>query len=132
MEYKKLGVANLKIVIAFFIAIAIQVDKMKSDKLSRGDLLKLIFFVLFNNGLSAFNSFLEAGKEVLDLDEEEKQEINVYFKSEFELESEETEAIVESVFSILLSVFSFILKIRSMFSNKDTKKASEKLEKVLS
>jgi predicted lactoylglutathione lyase len=129
----KLGIQNLKVVVSFFIAIALQIDKVKSDdKITKGEILKLIFFVLMNKGISAFSSFLEAGKEVLDLTNEEKDELSLFFSKEFDLSNEETEALIESTFSILLSIFTFILKVRSMFGNKDSKKELEKLEKVLS
>lgn len=129
----KLGIQNLKVVVSFFIAIALQIDKVKSDdKITKGEILKLIFFVLMNKGISAFSSFLEAGKEVLDLTSEEKDELSLFFSKEFDLSNEETEALIESTFSILLSIFTFILKVRSMFGNKDSKKELEKLEKVLS
>ena len=129
----KLGIQNLKVVVSFFIAIALQIDKVKSDdKITKGEILKLIFFVLMNKGISAFSSFLEAGKEVLDLTSEEKDELSLFFSKEFDLSNEETEALIESTFSILLSIFTFILKVRSMFGNKDSKVELEKLEKVLS
>lgn len=129
----KLGIQNLKVVVSFFIAIALQIDKVKKDdKITKGEILKLIFFVLMNKGISAFSSFLEAGKEVLDLTSEEKDELSLFFSKEFDLSNEETEALIESTFSILLSIFTFILKVRSMFVNKDSKKELEKLEKVLS
>jgi hypothetical protein len=129
----KLGISNLKIVVSFFIAIALQIDKVKSDdKITKGEILKLVFFVLMNKGVSAFTSLWEAGKEVLDLTSEEKDELSLFFAKEFDLSNDETEALIESTFSILLSIFTFILKVRSMFGSKDSKTELEKLEKVLS
>ena len=129
----KLGINNLKIVVSFFIAIALQIDKVKADdKITKGEIMKLIFFVLMNKGISAFSSFLDAGQEILDLTNEEKDELSLYFSKEFDLSNDETEALIESTFSILLSIFTFILKVRSMFGAKDSKTELEKLEKVLS
>ena len=129
----KLGIQNLKVVVSFFIAIALQLDKVKKDdKITKGEIMKLIFFVLMNKGISAFSSFLDAGQEILDLTTEEKDELSLYFSKEFDLSNDETEALVESTFSILLSIFTFILKVRSMFGGKDSKTELEKLEKVLS
>ena len=129
----KLGIQNLKVVVSFFIAIALQIDKVsKDDKITKAEILKLVFFVLMNNGMSAFNSFLKAGKEAMDLTTEEKDELSLYFSKEFDLSNDETEALVVNAFSILVSVFTFILKVKSMFGAKDSNVELEKLEKIIS
>lgn len=128
---KKLGTANLIFLLTFLIVIAKKVEEAGEDgKLSRAELIGIIWFALMNGGLVAMNKLSDAGQEVLDLDEEEKQEVNLHFKEKFELSNKETEILVENVFGLLLQIFSFVLKVRSMFGSKKAKELQFELEKL--
>ena len=128
---KKLGTANLIFFLTFLIAIAMKVKEAGEDgKYSKSEIMGIIWFALMNGGLNAVNRLSDAGKEALDLDEEEKVEINAHFQKEFELSNKETEALVENSFGLLVQVFGFYLKVRSMFGNKKAKEVQMKLEKL--
>lgn len=128
---KKLGTVNLIFLLTFLIVIAKKVEEAGKDgKYSKAEIIGIIWFALMNGGLVAFNKLSDAGQEALDLDEQEKEEINTHFKNEFELSNQETEVLVENVFGLLIQVFSFYLKVRSMFGNKKSKEIQIKLEKL--
>ncbi|WP_338764125.1 hypothetical protein WAF17_21100 [Bernardetia sp. ABR2-2B] len=128
---KKLGTANLIFLLTFLVVIAKKVEEGAADgKLSRTEIMGIIWFALMNGGLGAVNKLSDAGQEALDLDEQEKEEINIHFKNEFDLSNEETEVLVENIFGLLLQIFSFYLKVRSMFGNKKAKEVQLKLEKL--
>lgn len=100
---KKHGIDNLKAFLAFGLALGSSIEKSLADdgKITVGDAGNLLAPLM--KAPAAFAGASEAFKEVADLDDEERADLNAYVKANFDIADDRLEAVVEEAFQIALS-----------------------------
>lgn len=114
---KKLGIESIKIIILFGLSLGNELGKALEDKkLSIGEAFGFI------DDLNDIDDVIEAVKkapaEFLDLDSEEKAEIQSIVKVEFDIEDDKVEDAIEESFGFTLDTFRYVNRMRKIFTPK--------------
>ena len=106
-----LGIENLRSAIGTVIAVAKSVNKSLADdgKISGWEWMGIGMKSL------GFIKVVTSAKEILaeykDLDEDERTDLNVWFKEEFDITNDNLELLIEELFDALLSLGNMFTKV---------------------
>ena len=103
---QKIGITNLKPVIAFGIELGNVADKMGRAK---GSIRYLPLFELFDE-LTALGSvdFSQVRKEIEDLDSSERSELNSFLKSNFDIVDDRLEGVIEDSLEVIEQAYALV------------------------
>lgn len=111
MEEKKYSIKETKEVLGFIFSLAMAYDKAKADgKVGLADGALIIDPLM--KAMPAFDKINEVGREMQDLDDAEKAELNAYIASEFNIADDAIEAKIEQGLAVLAPLISFVLNFK--------------------
>ncbi len=115
---KKLGIENIMFIISFGLSFGNELDQALEDKsLSFGEALG------FLDNLNDIDDVIEAVKrapaEFLDLDAQEKEQIQAMVTKDFDIANDMAEEAIEESFGFALSTFRYVMRMRKIFASKN-------------
>lgn len=114
---KKLGIENITIIISFGLSFGNELGEALEDKnLSFREALG--FLDDLNDIPDVIDAIKRAPAEFLDLDDQEKIQIQEMVKTEFNIADDMVEEAIEESFAFALSTFRYIMRMRKIFTKK--------------
>ncbi len=105
-----LGIETLKRAINFAVGLTKQIETSGRDGWDWQDSFQFFDELLLIPGLISSGDELKA--EFNDLDDAERADLLTYFKVEFDLEDDKTEAIVENALAMVLQILSLLALVK--------------------